>query len=474
MASVFILDDDEMICQLISTIVSQMGHEAHYALRLHQGLQQIAEKNIDIVFLDVRLPDGNGLSAISEIREHPNHPEVIIITGEGSPEGAEFAIEYGAWDYIQKPLSKKKVQLSLSRTHQYRQNLSDSQPQPVALNLERIVGKSKQIKECYNAVARAATSNTNVLIWGETGTGKEVFAKAIHENCICTQEPFVVVDCAALPETLIESALFGYEKGAFTGAEQRQTGLIAKADGGTLFLDEVGELPMSLQKTFLRVLQEKTFRPVGSTKEQRSDFRLIAATNRNLEECVEEGRFREDLLYRLKGITIELPPLRGRLADIKDLALHYIDKICARYEIEPKTMADDFLEALFAYSWRGNVRELINSLEEAISQARFEPVLFANHLPSKIRVLLAKKSVAGRTVEHPGSIVPPAENGPREKFLSYQRFADTVLADHERRYLLDLLRFAQNNISEASRVAGLGRTRLYKMLKKHNISRKFL
>jgi two-component system NtrC family response regulator len=275
----------------------------------------------------------------------------------------------------------------------------------------------------------------------------------------------VVVDCAALPETLIESLLFGHEKGAFTGAEQAREGLVRQAHGGTLFLDEVGELPLAMQRAFLRVLQERRFRPVGSQRETESDFRLVAATNRNLDAMVREGKFREDLLFRLRSFVIELPPLRERPEDIRDLARTFLDKLCERYGFAAKGFSPEFLRTLGVYPWPGNVREFINAMERTVTAAQFEPVLFPQHLPTHIRIQVAQAQV---NHEQPA---PVPGDGTAPSLPTLHEFRETIYAQAEKQYLSDLLSLSGNNVNEACRIAGLSTSRLYALLKTHELSR---
>ena len=286
----------------------------------------------------------------------------------------------GVWDYLVKPSPIKQTRLTLQRAIEYRAEKT-AKCGLVALNTEGVVGQSPAMHKCFDIVAMAAESNFSVLITGETGTGKELFARTIHKNSERQTKGFIVVDCAAIPENLMESILFGHKKGAFTSASQDSSGLVKQADGGTLFLDEVGELLPSAQKVFLRVLQEKKFRPVGGRQEVHSDFRLIAATNRDLSKMVEEGRFREDLYYRLKSIVLRLPPLRERPQDIKALTMFYLDYLSERAQISNKGVDADFLETISGYHWPGNVRELFHCLEQAFVSARDEMTLFSMHLP---------------------------------------------------------------------------------------------
>ncbi|MBW1697260.1 MAG: sigma-54-dependent Fis family transcriptional regulator, partial [Deltaproteobacteria bacterium] len=289
------------------------------------------------------------------------------------------------------------------------------------------------------------------------------------------ENPFVVVDCAALPESLVESILFVHEKVAFTGADKARVGLIKQADGGTLFLDEVAELPMGVQSRFLRVLQEKRFRPVGSKQEVKSDFRLIAATNRNLKRMIREGTFREDLLFRLQAMVVDLPPLRKRTEDIRDLAFYYTARICDRYGIDIKGFSPEFFEALTTYQWPGNVRELKNALEQAISIARDDPILFPVHLPDHIRIQLTKAALTtpkdDGNNKDPAKIMEKVSEPFADKLPAYRKLREYVLLEAERKYFQDLIHVSKGNIEQACRIANLGRTRLYALLKKHNILR---
>ncbi|MBW1797750.1 MAG: sigma-54-dependent Fis family transcriptional regulator [Deltaproteobacteria bacterium] len=467
MSKILIIDDDNMLCNTLSRYVRRMGHEATYALTLDDGLKEVSSGEFDVVFLDVRLPDGNGLEAIPRIRKVPSLPEVIIITGEGDPDGAEIAIKSGAWAYIEKPFSIGNIELQLVRALQYRREKAATKP-PVALKREGLVGSSPQLEACLDLVAQIANSHVNVLITGETGTGKEVFAKTIHNNSSRAGKNFVVVDCTALPETLVESMLFGHEKGAFTGAEKARVGLIKEADKGTLFLDEVGELPLIVQKDFLRVLQENRFRPLGSNKEIESDFRLVSATNRDLERMVESGQFRKDLFFRLQSVIIELPPLRTRPRDIKDLAIHYMVKLCERYGMETKGFSPDFFETLTAYDWPGNVRELIHTMDRALTVARFEPTLFPRHLPTKLRVYEARTSVSKNET---GKEKSEEDTHPADMLPRLQDVRDTAVSQAEKQYLYDLMSHTKRDIKDACRVSGLSQSRLYHLLKKYKISR---
>jgi len=464
MAKILIIDDDPLVRESLARVVKKMENEPFKAESLASAREKLPTEPFDIVFCDVRMPDGSGLDILPEIRASAAVPEVIIVTGYGDPDGAELAIKKGAWDYIEKPLSVKAVMLCIERALQYREKKRTAS-QPVALKVEGIVGSSPRIRSSLDMLAQAASSEANVLVTGETGTGKELFAWAIHKNSARSDRNFVVVDCAALPETLVESTLFGHVRGAFTGADKPRDGLVRQADGGTLFLDEIGELSISIQKAFLRVLQERRFRPVGGGQEVTSDFRLVAATNRRLEDLTRTGGFREDLLFRLRTLVLELPPLRETKEDIKELMLHYLVRFCELYGSPMKGYSPDFLEVLMAYDWPGNVRELIQALEKAVISAKDEPVLFAKHLPDHIRIQLARASVLQKRPSGASAEASPAT----DQSLNLKDFREAEMARIEKDYLASLLRRTNGEVGEACRISGLSRSRLYTLLKKYGL-----
>ncbi|BBO81972.1 Fis family transcriptional regulator [Desulfosarcina ovata subsp. sediminis] len=464
MAQILVIDDNLSLCHLIEKVVKKIAHTAVVAHTLDEGMEKGQAVRPDIVLLDVHLPDANGLEAMEQIRRLPSNPEVIIFTGAGDPDGAEQAIKSGAWDYIEKSTSIQNITAPLLQALEYRAEKCTKAP--VFLDRKSIVGGSPQITECLDQVAQAAMGDANVLITGETGTGKEVFAEAIHTNSLRAKNNFVVVDCAALPHELVESILFGHEKGAFTGAEKTRNGLIKHADGGTLFLDEVGELPLDLQKSFLRVLEERRFRPVGSHQQVNSDFRLVAATNRDLETMVQAGKFRGDLLFRIRALPIELPPLRDRSRDVRDLTIHFNDKICDKTGIRPKRFAEDFFDSLLYYPWPGNVRELLHAMEHAVSAARFEKTLFVRHLPNTIRVHLARQGL--KTGNGDGMEKP--DKGIRLD-RPLQDVRNDAVAEVEKRYLNALMQSVVGNVQDACRISGLSRSRLYHLLKTYELNR---
>ncbi len=472
MAHILIIDDDHDVLETMESIVSRMGHASVTAGSLSDARRIAQADRPDVVFLDIRLPDGNGLDLLPMLAELPEPPEVIILTGKGDSTGAEVAFNGGAWDYLVKPSSIKEITLSLERAIKYREEKQDKAA-PVALDLDGVAGTSRPIREVFDKVAMASASDANVLVTGETGTGKELISRTIHANSARGGEEFVVVDCAALTENLVESILFGHRKGAFTSAFSDSVGLIKTADRGTLFLDEVGEMPLAIQRAFLRVLQERRFRPVGETREVTSDFRLISATNRDLAAMVEEGRFRKDLLFRLKTVEIHIPPLRDRLEDLRPLCIAHVSRLCARYKIPLKGFAADFFHVLEGYDWPGNVRELFNMLERTVVVAGSEPTLYSKHLPRELRISAAKAQLDRRRPGEEGGADPLLEGA--ETLAPV--FEDTdlpslkeVKSRVEKTYLEAMLRETGGDVARMTAISGLSRSHLYALLKKYGLS----
>jgi DNA-binding NtrC family response regulator len=462
MPRVLIVDDDALLCGALAAAVQQMGFAADTAGTLQEGLRKAHCEDYDVVVLDVRMPDGSGLDSLPSFQECPSAPEVIILTGLGDPNGAELAIRCGAWSYIAKPPTLNTIRLPIQRAvehHRGRQKIL-----PLGLKRSGIIGESRAMHACLDLVAQAAATQTATLITGETGTGKELFARAIHDNSARATGPFVVVDCAALPDKLVESELFGYERGAFTGAERRFEGMIRQAHRGTLFLDEIGELPLAVQKAFLRVLQDGRYRPVGGVKEVQSDFRLVVATNRDLETMAAAGGFRQDLLFRIRTMTIRLPRLKERDGDIALLCRHFVARQCRLQGLVAKRVSTDYLEALDAYSWPGNVRELIHAVEHSLAIAAHDPVLVAAHLPMNIRVSLARSALSSREPAA-GRARQDTDGAPRP----LRQIRAAALAEVESRYLRELLTACRGDIPQACALAGLSRPRLYALLKKYGL-----
>jgi len=471
-AQILIIDDDLDVLETMESIVSRLGHASVSAGSLSDARRMASAEHPDVVFLDIRLPDGNGLDLLPMLGELPEPPEVIILTGKGDSTGAEVAFNGGAWDYLVKPSSIKEITLSLERALKYREEKQDKAA-PVALNLDGVAGTSRLIHAVFDKVAMASSSDANVLVTGETGTGKELISRTIHANSARSTENFVVVDCAALTENLVESILFGHRKGAFTGAFTDSVGLVKTADRGTLFLDEVGEMPLTIQRAFLRVLQERRFRPVGETKEVTSDFRLLSATNRDLAAMVEEGRFRKDLLFRLKTVEIHIPPLRERVEDLRPLCIGHVNRLCSRYKIPLKGFATDFFQVLEGYDWPGNVRELFNMLERTVVVAGSEPTLYAKHLPRELRIAATKALLDRRRPEEEGGVDPLLEGAASLAPV----FADTdlpslkeVKSRVEKTYLEAMLRETAGDVVRMTAISGLSRSHLYALLKKYGLT----
>ena len=453
---VLIIDDDTQVCDILTTAFNRMGHTASFALTLQQGLEKIATETIDVVFLDVNLPDGNGLAAINTIQQMSDAPEIIIITANEDVDGAELAMRSNAWDYISKSESHKKYIFALDRALASRRQ-KRNRKSAVAFKRSGIIGKSPPVLDCLEKVAKAAKHHFPVVITGETGTGKELFSRAIHANSSRSHAAFVVVDCAALPEPLVESTLFGHAKGAFTGADTSQTGLMKMADKGTLFLDEVGELPLAVQKNFLRAIQEKQFRPVGAAHEIKSDFRLICATHRNLEEMVKDNSFREDLYFRLFSMHIHLPPLKSRISDVAALVQDHLSRKYDRSKGKGMTVSEDFLEELQTYDWPGNVRELTNTLDLVCSDVGFGDTLFAHLLPAHIRAIHIRNKFK---VSSPAADATSSDNPLQFKvYMEKMKFA----------YLQDLLSATKGDIAESCRRSGLSRSQMYRLMHQYNL-----
>jgi len=461
---VCIIDDDEFFARLLASMLSGPEVETVLAFDMAQAGSALAESDFDVVFLDVRLPDGNGLDLAPRIKELPSAPELIIMTGLGDPDGAELAIRSGAWDYIQKTGSPDGLHLSFKRALEFRRNKQSAQP----VERRGIVGQNPRLMEVIRQMATAARSSANVLILGETGTGKEGFARAVHANSPRKNKNYVVVDCASLQEALVGSDLFGHRKGAFTGAVSDKVGVLQRADGGTLFLDEISELSLELQKSFLRLLETRSFRPVGDTREVRLDFRLVCASNRSLSDMVAAGTFREDLYYRIRASVLQLPPLRELGEDVLAIAAHHLDRICRDSGLDQKTLSRELKGFFLEYGWPGNVRELIHVLEAMVASAPDQEMLLPAHLPQELRIQMLRARV-GRD-GGPAPTAPaqtPGSEGPLKSWSAYKREEQERV---EARYLDTLISASGADIKEAIRISGLSPSRLYGLLNKYGRS----
>jgi DNA-binding NtrC family response regulator len=464
MPKILIIDDDIQICKILSELATSMGHTPSTTNRVEDGLALALKQDFDLVLLDLEFPNGDGLQILPDLLKAPSNPEVIIITGTSGYRGAELAFKHGAWDYVEKPFILAEVSLPIERALQYREK-KEADNIPITLDRFGIIGESSAIRSCLEDVARASTIQAAVLVTGETGTGKELFARAIHTNSKRASGPFTVLDCSALPLTLAESTLFGHEKGAFTGAEKKQDGVIRQANNGTLFLDEIGELSLDIQKLLLRVLQEHRIRPVGSVSEIDVDFRLVAATNRDIARMVKKKQFREDLYFRIRAIEVAIPPLRDRKEDIYEITTRKVDQLCRDYGIDTKGVSPEFMEVLVSQRWPGNVRELINALEFAIAMAQQDPILFPKHLPPEYRLVHLRSDPVDQPLQDDRSRSTRMDS--KDGFPTLTEYRTRF----EKNYLRMLLRLVQGNRREACRLSGVSQARLYGLLKKYNLSR---
>jgi nitrogen regulation protein NR(I) len=381
-AHVLIVDDELNIRRVLAAMLKREGYEVTTAADGEQGLAVLHRTPIHVVVTDLVMPRMNGLDLLKRVAiDFPDVP-VIMITAHGSVDSAVAALKAGAFDYITKPFEQdelKKVIAKAARAHDLeRQNVHADADRPP------LVGQSQPMKAVYDVIAKVADSPSTVLISGESGTGKELVARALHRGSSRRDKPLIKVNCAAIPKDLVESELFGYEKGAFTGAVGSKPGRFELADGGTLFLDEIGEVPVEMQVKLLRAIQESEFERVGGIKTIRVDVRLIAATNRELKALIGEGRFREDLYYRLAVVPISLPPLRERREDIPLLVQHFIEKYDARLGKKVERLEDEAMQVLLAYHWPGNIRELENLMERSVLFAD-GPVILASSLPDSLQ-----------------------------------------------------------------------------------------
>ncbi len=474
MPHVLIVDADQHYGALLRSSIRQQGFQVTLAPSLVEGFRLGQVKDIDVVLLASPLAEGDAPANVQHFRDCPSAPEVIVLAKTGDAKEAELVINNGAWDYITKgscrgTLVEALAQIAACREQQKFRAAHGSTAERI---FPGIIGNSSRLRASLATLTQAANSDANVLLHGETGTGKEKFALALHQASQRGKHNFVVVDCAALPETLVESTLFGHERGAFTGATHSHSGLVKQADRGTLFLDEIGELPLATQKSFLRVLEERRFRPVGSQREVSSDFRLVAATNRNLEAMVAEGKFRSDLLFRLRTFAISLPALRERKGDIGALTTFFLDQFHSQRGIAKKKVSHPFLAALDRYEWPGNVRELRHALERSLAAAQDDPVLLAKHLPTNIRIKNAQlRLISNAQTPASDGIArrPIVAIGARLSDRALHEVRNEMIIEVENRYLRQLLANTNGRIKEACTISGLSRSRLYQLLKDHGI-----
>jgi len=367
---ILVVDDEESIRFVLARGLERKGYTVDTAATLAEALELLNERAYFIMFLDIIIPDGSGFDLLETVKARPHPPAVVVMTAEATMKNAITAMQKGAFDYITKPFDFDVVDILVNRVLEYRkmsQELDRLKSGAAApQSADDLVGRCEPMQEVFKLIGRAANTGENILIMGPTGSGKELVARALHFSSSRAHGPFITVNCAAIPNDLLESELFGHVKGAFTGAVEDRKGKFLAADGGTILLDEVGDMPLPLQAKMLRVLQDKEFYPVGSARAVRGDARVLASTNRDLEKDAAAGRFREDLYHRLNVISVRMPPLRERKPDIPLLVEHFLSKIARTLNERPKTVGPGVMDALTAYDWPGNVRELENTIRRAV------------------------------------------------------------------------------------------------------------
>ncbi|GLS17440.1 acetoacetate metabolism regulatory protein AtoC [Labrys miyagiensis] len=448
--TILIVDDEIRLLDVLSGVLEALGYTALSASSGPAALELLDGEQIDLVLTDLRMPGMNGQELLAEIRRrHPTMP-VVIMTAFSTVRDAVQAIKDGAFDYIAKPIEQEELATTLANALRLHEALRDNERLRQELagryKFDTLVGNSPSFQKVIRAISEVCEQRTTVLVTGESGTGKEVVARAIHFNSPRHRKPFIAVNCAAIPETLLESEFFGHVKGSFTGAVANRVGRFAQAEGGTLFLDEVGDMPLQLQVKILRVLQERQYEPVGGTGTRTADVRIIAATNRDLMDMVAEGKFREDLYYRLAVFPIRLPALRERGEDIPLFLRLFADQLGPSLSRRDVQFSPDAVRVLSGYRWPGNIRELQNCVERSLISAR-SPIITAADLPPYI-------------VEQPA-----VANG-----STFPLQLDDLAADFERRLIIDALRQAEGVQVRAAELLGINERSLWHRLKKYDIT----
>ena len=448
---ILITEDDEDLAFVIREALTRQGYEAEVAPTAGALLDKLKAGSYDLILLDVRLPDMDGLDAIPRCRDLAPETPIIVMTAHGTRQIAMNAITRGAYDFFTKPLKMAEFQVVVARALDQRrlqQQVKVLREGQSSVGFEDLIGTSEALKRVIDMAQRAAPTDLTVLIHGESCTGKELMARAIHRLSSCKDGPFIPVNCADIPEGLLESELFGHERGAFTGAIRARPGRFELARAGTLFLDEIGDMPLAMQAKILRVLQERQFERVGGTRSIGADVRVIAATHQDLEAMAAEGRFRSDLFYRLQGVRLVIPPLRERIDDLPLLVTHLLERAAQRLWRQPATVSTEALRCLWTYHWPGNIRELQHVLEGAMVLS--DGVILPEHLPPAVQ-RGAKAAAAGE--------VSPAVTGS----------LDEALEEWERRAILDALQKAHGVQARAAKILGITERSLWYRVKKLKI-----
>jgi two-component system response regulator HydG len=446
-APVLVVDDDRHMCEMLVARLAQRECEAKWCSSAVEALALIEHEDFEVVVTDLNMPGLSGTALCKRLLEARPDMPVVVITAFGSMESAIAAIRAGAYDFVTKPFDIDAFALTLERARRHRALRDENRRLRLAVSasarFDGLIGESRTMKELCDLLARIADSDASVLVTGETGTGKELIAEALHRTGGRHDAPFIAVNCAAMPETLLESELFGHVRGAFTDAKTASPGLFVQAAGGTIFLDEIGELPLALQPKLLRALQERKVRPLGAAVEVPFDARVVTATNRDLEAAIEERLFREDLYFRINVIHVEVPPLRARGADVLLLANSFRERVVARTGKRVTGITDAAAEKLLAYPWPGNVRELLNCIERAVALTRFD-ALAPEDLPEKVRTYQPRHVVV-------------ASSDPSEL---------VTLEELEVRYIARVLETVGGNKTLAARILGIERKTLYRKLER--------
>jgi two-component system, NtrC family, response regulator HydG len=456
--TVLVVDDEELLAKSCKQILASEGYSVTCEGRGRTALETVRRLRPDIVLTDLMLPDMDGIALLKEIKQMTPEALVIMITGFATVNSSVEAIQAGAYDYIPKPFTATQLRILIGRAAQQVQLARDNALLRSELkrqySFENIVGTSESIQKVFSIISRVAPTDASVFISGESGTGKELIARAIHTNSRRSDRPFVAVNCAALPDHLLESELFGHEKGSFTGAEGLRRGLLEAAAGGTFFLDEVSEMSLDLQAKLLRAIQERKIRRVGGDVEIPVDIRWVSATNREPDVAVRDGMLRQDLFYRLNVVPLRLPPLRERQDDIPALAQYFLKRFAKEYERNGLRLAPQAVQAMREYSWPGNVRELQNLIERLVSLSEAGEEIKLNDLPPELLASGAGERRAGFT--------------PNTEMPFHEAKADAI-SQFEQEYLRILLERTRGNISRAARVAGIDRKTIHRMLDKYEI-----
>jgi two-component system nitrogen regulation response regulator GlnG len=471
LGKILIVDDDAQLRQSFEKILSEEGHTVQPAPTGEEGVAMVKQEVPDLVIMDVRLPGMDGLEAFRIIHDLEPKLSVIIMTAHGTTDTAIEATKMGAFDYVTKPFEVPDMLALINQALEAARLMSSTVEMdalPGSTASEALIGRSKAMEEVYKAIGRVASTDATVLIRGESGTGKELVARAVYQHSLRAEKPFLVINCVAIPDTLLESELFGYEKGAFTGAAHRRVGKIEQANGGTVFLDEIGDMPFDIQAKILRLLQEKSIERLGGRQPIPVNVRILAATNRDLEKALEEGRFREDLYYRLKVVTLRLPPLRERAEDIPLLADYFLGRFSAEMEMESPGLTDEAKASLMREAWPGNVRELANTLQKALIFSRGVPIG-----PDDVsRATGERGSPASEDVRTVEATVREWVKDTLRSAPAEGRLFDTLMDRFARVLITEALNITEGNRSHAAKLIGLSRPTLLSKIDKYQIQLK--